>query len=96
MMDRVEQNLGLLEDTRSGKSNPFQPIRRRRYNLFKIAIQIIENWYEKHTDHPYPDSLTVELIAIQGDIIAGEVKNKRIFSQLKSPRRNVRLLFIAT
>ncbi|XP_056015517.1 homeobox protein unc-62-like [Ostrea edulis] len=59
----------------------FQPNRRRRTNFPKKSIEIMEDWYAKHLDHPYPDSFAINLIAFQGGITVEQVKkwfgNKR-------------------
>jgi hypothetical protein len=41
----------------------------------------MEEWYQQHTDHPYPEPITAELLAIQCGITVEQVKkwfgNKR-------------------
>ena len=82
MMDRMEQSLRLLEDAReSRKSKPTQPVQKQRANFSRKSIQIMEDWYAQHTDYPYLDPITAELLAIQCNITVEQVKkwfgNKR-------------------
>jgi hypothetical protein len=41
----------------------------------------MEDWYQQHTDYPYPEPIIAELLAIQGGITVEQVKkwfgNKR-------------------
>ncbi|XP_048735723.1 uncharacterized protein LOC125651184 [Ostrea edulis] len=90
MMDRVEQSLCLLEDTKNQKSKSFQRNRRQRANFSQKCIQIMEDWYEKNLDHPYPNSITVELIATEGGMTAEQVK--KWFGNKRNRSNNTRSL----
>lgn len=90
VMDRVEQSIRLLEDARNQPIRPIRPIRKQRASFPKKAILIMEDWYEKNVSHPYPDSITVELIAIQGGITGEQVK--KWFGNKRNRSNNTRTL----
>lgn len=97
MMDRVEQSICLLEDAQTSPPLPdpsmhlsHRPVRKQRASFPRKAIQIMEDWYQKNVDHPYPDTITVELIAIQGGISAEQVK--KWFGNKRNRSNNTRTL----
>ena len=54
---------------------------RTRASLTKTAIQLMEQWYHSHLDHPYPSPIIVEELARRGNIKEKQVRkwfiNKR-------------------
>lgn len=65
----------------SSSTSQVKTNQRRRANFSKEAVQMMEDWYNKHLDHAYPNPITIELMAIQGHMTEEQVKkwfgNKR-------------------
>ncbi|KAH3884139.1 uncharacterized protein LOC127836540 [Dreissena polymorpha] len=88
IMDRVEQSLGVLSvakrefvvGCRTFKSRPL---------LSRKAVAMMEEWYMRNYEHPYPSNTAVEALATAGQISAEQVKkwfaNKRNRSKNTKP-----------
>ncbi|KAK3601446.1 hypothetical protein CHS0354_033576 [Potamilus streckersoni] len=83
IMDHVEKSLKLLDKAANGRSsNRYIPyIPRKQSRLSRRAVKMMEEWYARNCEHPYPKSETVEAIAQAGGITNEQVKkwfaNKR-------------------
>jgi hypothetical protein len=83
-MDRVESSVQFLEDNvRQLQSaiNRSQINVRTRPSLSQKAIQVMEQWYYSHLNHPYPTLDVIQDLATRGEIKEEQVKkwfsNKR-------------------
>lgn len=88
IMDRVEQSLTLLEN--SHKDSAAQRIIKPRPLLSKRAVKIMEQWYDQHTDHPYPIPSEIDSLAVAGEINAEQVK--KWFANKRNRSNNTRTL----
>ena len=97
-VDRWQQNHPVSSTTHSdnspssgndsssgGELNPDESQRSlKRKFLSPSAVGILNQWYDSHFDHPYPDEATVDDLAKQGNITPPQVKkwmaNKRVRS----------------
>ncbi|KAL4239761.1 hypothetical protein ACF0H5_000564 [Mactra antiquata] len=80
IMERVEKSLGLL----STMKREFVSVNRHfksRPMLSKRAVTMMEEWYSRNYEHPYPSQTAVEALACAGEITPEQVKkwfaNKR-------------------
>lgn len=80
IIERVEKSLGLLSSTKReiiqiAKTFKTRPLLSRR------AVAMMEEWYQRNFEHPYPSPTTVEALAKAGEITPEQVKkwfaNKR-------------------
>ncbi|XP_062566046.1 pre-B-cell leukemia transcription factor 2-like [Saccostrea cucullata] len=99
IMDRVENSLQILEES-VPKPSPFSTAitstttepkminLRTRPSLSQKSVQLMEQWYYSHLDHPYPSSDVIEELARRGGIKEEQVKkwfsNKRNRSRRSS------------
>ena len=88
IMDRVEQSLLLLERTEQ-MSLTCRPIRPRPL-LSKRAVQLMENWYDSHLEHPYPSVDVIEQLSAAGNITGEQVK--KWFANKRNRSNNTRTL----
>ena len=62
--------------------------------LNSLAVRIMNNWYERNHENPYPSNETAEVIAKAGNITAEQVKkwfaNKRMRSSNTKPQKRRR------
>nr|XP_022300990.1 BEL1-like homeodomain protein 3 [Crassostrea virginica] len=98
IMDRVESSLQYLEDNLTQPSStPSVPSQqqtsnqsnlRSRPSLSQKAVQLMEEWYYSHRDHPYPPSHIIQDLARRGGVREEQVKkwfsNKRNRSRRSS------------
>ncbi|XP_055997215.1 uncharacterized protein LOC130047056 [Ostrea edulis] len=93
IMDRVESSLQFLEDNLPQQSSTInmtttaqhqtcsQNNLRTRPSLSQKAVQLMEQWYYSHLDHPHPPSDVIQNLAVRGGIKEEQVKkwfsNKR-------------------
>ena len=75
-----EQNSVSVSDSVSPSDDNIK----KRKSLNPVAVQIMQDWYEKHFDHPYPTDIETAAMAQQGNIRPTQVKkwmaNKRVRS----------------
>ncbi|XP_061171782.1 uncharacterized protein LOC133181267 [Saccostrea echinata] len=98
IMDRVENSLQILEDSLPKPSSSTSATTtntehktinlRSRPSLSQKSVQLMEEWYYSHLDHPYPSSDIIEELARRGGIKEEQVKkwfsNKRNRSRRSS------------
>lgn len=115
IIGRVEASVALLEESRPGNCLSREaksvvnhisgriPGLRTRFLLSKSAVKLLEDWYRKHMDHPYPTPAESESLAIAGGISQEQVKkwfankrnrsaNTRSLTQIASVKRKRSLL----
>lgn len=55
-----------------------------------MAIRVMESWYMRNEDHPYPNNQTVEVLSSAGQIAPGQVRkwfaNRRLRSKNTKPQ----------
>ena len=70
-------------------SLPKQTVTRKPTSLSETAVRIMERWYERNVDHPYPSYDTAEVMARAGGIEVEQVKkwfaNKRMRTRNTKP-----------
>lgn len=80
IMERVEKSLLLLSFTKHDVLNIAKTFKARPL-LSKRAVNMMEEWYQRNFEHPYPSSTAVEALAKAGKITPEQVKkwfaNKR-------------------
>ncbi len=68
--------------------------KRKGKALNKVAVDIMNKWYEQNLQHPYPSTDTAEVIAQKGNITAEQVKkwfaNKRMRTANTKPAKRRR------
>lgn len=92
IMDRVEKSLSLLEESHQIKpvnSTSLHSIKQRPL-LSKKAIRLMEDWYEEHLDHPYPNNTIINQFAEQGNVNIEQVK--KWFANKRNRSNNTRTL----
>ncbi|KAL3856059.1 hypothetical protein ACJMK2_015255 [Sinanodonta woodiana] len=63
-------------------------MRRQRQMLSRHAVRMMEDWYAKNNEHPYPNSYIVDIIATTGGITNEQVK--KWFANKRNRCRNTR------
>lgn len=87
IMERVEKSLSLLEESTTVVT--MQHIKQRPH-LSKRAIRLMEDWYEKHLEHPYPTGTVIDDLANQGNVTIEQVK--KWFANKRNRCNNTRTL----
>lgn len=92
IMERVEKSLGLLSSTKREIINIAKTFKTRPL-LSRRAVAMMEEWYQRNFEHPYPSPTTVEALAKAGEITPEQVKkwfaNKRNRSKNNEPSTEV-------
>ena len=87
IMERVEKSLGLLSSTKRDIIN-LTKIFKTRPLLSKRAVNMMEEWFQRNYEHPYPSPTAVEALAKAGDITPEQVK--KWFANKRNRSKNVR------
>ena len=92
IMDRVEKSLRILSDTKKDVMPGFRAMKTRPL-LSRKAVAMMEEWYSRNFEHPYPSNTAVEALAKAGEITTEQVKkwfaNKRNRSKNSKSMREV-------
>ncbi|KAL3855902.1 hypothetical protein ACJMK2_015099 [Sinanodonta woodiana] len=86
----VEKGGNVLDGTDNVRdSKRYAPyMRRQRPMLSRHAVRMMEDWYAKNNEHPYPNSYIVDIIATTGGITNEQVK--KWFANKRNRCRNTR------
>lgn len=80
IMERVEKSLVLLSTAKRDIVTIYRPFKSRPL-LSRKAVKMMEEWYSRNYEHPYPGPTAVEALAKAGEISNEQVKkwfaNKR-------------------
>lgn len=88
LINRVEHSLKLIEERikhatkqtckrPSSKSDEMPrngPLPPKSSTMNPVALRIMNNWYERNSEHPYPSYETAEVMAKAGDVSVEQVK----------------------
>ncbi|CAC5395096.1 unnamed protein product [Mytilus coruscus] len=91
IMDRVERSLSLLEESHQMKPvvSSVNCIKQRPL-LSKKAVRHMEDWYDQHLEHPYPNNIIIDQLAVKGNIQVEQVK--KWFANKRNRNNNTRTL----
>lgn len=80
IMERVEKSLRLLSTANRDIVTIYKPFKSRPL-LSRKAVKMMEEWYSRNYEHPYPGPIAVEALAKAGEVSNEQVKkwfaNKR-------------------
>lgn len=104
LIDRVQRSISLLEE-RSGKvlREKTKRCTSSTAKITPVALQIMTNWYDRNSEHPYPGYEAAEVMAKAGNICVDQVKkwfsnrrlrngNTKTISEIARRRKRTRTL----
>ena len=89
IMDRVEKSLQLLSKAKQETVSVIQGFRPRPL-LSRKAVSMMEEWYTRNYEHPYPSHTAVEALAAAGEITTEQVK--KWFANKRNRNKNTKIM----